>query len=72
MTPDIVSNIYVNNVTILNSENGPRIKTWAGASRGYGYVDQIVFSNFEHINNDSPLTIGMFIHNISRPLSEIL
>ncbi|KAF8909983.1 pectin lyase fold/virulence factor [Mucidula mucida] len=54
---DVVSNIYVNNVTIQNSENGPRIKTWAGANRGYGYVDQIVFSNFYHINNDSPLTI---------------
>ncbi|KAH8826827.1 pectin lyase fold/virulence factor [Flagelloscypha sp. PMI_526] len=54
---DIVRNVYVNNVTIQNSENGPRIKTWGGAGRGYGYVDQIVFSNFNHINNDSPLTI---------------
>ncbi|ESK87749.1 exopolygalacturonase [Moniliophthora roreri MCA 2997] len=54
---DIVQNIYVNNVTIENSENGPRIKTWAGANRGYGNVDQVVFSNFQHLNNDSPLTI---------------
>ncbi|EJD43049.1 hypothetical protein AURDEDRAFT_67118 [Auricularia subglabra TFB-10046 SS5] len=54
---DIVENIYVNNVHIQNSENGPRIKTWGGAKRGYGYVNQIVFSNFWHTNNDSPLTI---------------
>lgn len=56
---DIVRNVYVNNVTIQNSENGPRVKTWGGAGRGYGYVDQIVFSNFQHENNDSPITIGM-------------
>ncbi|KAH7098845.1 pectin lyase fold/virulence factor [Auriculariales sp. MPI-PUGE-AT-0066] len=54
---DIVEDIYVNNVTIQNSENGPRIKTWGGAGRGYGRVNQVVFSNFEHINNDSPVTI---------------
>ncbi|EIM80049.1 uncharacterized protein STEHIDRAFT_182885 [Stereum hirsutum FP-91666 SS1] len=54
---DIVRNVYVNNVTIQNSENGPRVKTWGGAGRGYGYVDQIVFSNFQHENNDSPITI---------------
>ncbi|KAJ7709547.1 pectin lyase fold/virulence factor [Mycena rosella] len=38
---DIVANVYVNNVTIRNSENGARI----------------VFSNFWHENNDSPITI---------------
>lgn len=54
---DVVENIYVNNVTIINSENGPRIKTWGGKGRGYGYVKQIVFSNFRHENNDSPITI---------------
>ncbi|KAJ7288894.1 pectin lyase fold/virulence factor [Mycena rebaudengoi] len=54
---DIVSNVYVNNVTIRNSENGARIKTWGGVGRGYGYVDQIVFSNFWNENNDSPITI---------------
>ncbi|KAJ6597236.1 pectin lyase fold/virulence factor [Mycena vulgaris] len=54
---DIVSNVYVNNVTIRNSENGARVKTWGGENRGYGYVDQIVFSNFFHENNDSPITI---------------
>ncbi|KZV85190.1 pectin lyase-like protein [Exidia glandulosa HHB12029] len=54
---DVVENVYVNNVHIQNSENGPRIKTWGGAGRGYGYVNQIVFSNFWHTNNDSPITI---------------
>ncbi|KAJ7137850.1 pectin lyase fold/virulence factor [Mycena epipterygia] len=54
---DVVSNVYVNNVTIRNSQNGARIKTWGGANRGYGYVDQIVFSNFYNENNDSPITI---------------
>lgn len=58
MGVDIVRNIFVNNVTIQNSENGPRIKTWGGANRGYGVVDNIFFTNFVHSENDSPITIG--------------
>ncbi|KAJ7448920.1 pectin lyase fold/virulence factor [Mycena latifolia] len=54
---NVVANVYVNNVTIRNSENGARVKTWGGVDRGYGYVDQIVFSNFYNENNDSPITI---------------
>ncbi|KAL0580551.1 hypothetical protein V5O48_001458 [Marasmius crinis-equi] len=54
---DIVRNIYVDNITMSNSENGVRIKTFAGERRGYGLVDNIIYTNFYNENNDYPITI---------------
>ncbi|KAG8744882.1 hypothetical protein FRC10_009252 [Ceratobasidium sp. 414] len=53
---DIVKNIYVDNVSMSNSENGVRIKTFAGQNRGYGVVENIVYTNFYNQNNDYPIT----------------
>lgn len=54
---DIVRNIYVDNISMSKSENGVRIKTFAGQNRGYGIVDNIIYTNFHNENNDYPITI---------------
>ncbi|CAE6457455.1 unnamed protein product [Rhizoctonia solani] len=54
---DVVRNIYVDNIWMGKSENGVRIKTFAGQNRGYGIVDNIIYTNFHNVNNDYPITI---------------
>ncbi|CAE6399532.1 unnamed protein product [Rhizoctonia solani] len=54
---DIVRNIYVDNIWMSKSENGVRIKTFAGQNRGYGVVDNIIYTNFHNVDNDYPITI---------------
>ena len=50
---DIVSDIYVSNLTMLNAQNGARIKVFAGsddpdseAGGGGGYVRNVTFKDF--------------------------
>ena len=50
---DIVSDIYVRNITMLNAENGARIKVFAGSDDpdsesggGSGYVRNVTFRDF--------------------------
>ncbi|KAF8761394.1 Glycosyl hydrolases family 28 [Rhizoctonia solani] len=50
---DIVRNIYVDNIWMSKSENG----TFAGQNRGYGVVDNVIYTNFHNIDNDYPITI---------------
>ena len=35
---DYIENAYIRNVTMLNAENGARLKSWAGEDVGYGIV----------------------------------
>ncbi|KZO90302.1 glycoside hydrolase family 28 protein [Calocera viscosa TUFC12733] len=60
---DIVSNVLVNNITMLNAQNGARIKVFGGnpspnstAGGGMGYVKNITYSNFFVNNTDFPIT----------------
>jgi len=60
---DIVANVYVNNITMLNAQNGARIKVFGGnaspnsiAGGGLGFVKNITFSNFFVNNTDYPIT----------------
>ncbi|PIA60871.1 hypothetical protein AQUCO_00300408v1 [Aquilegia coerulea] len=52
-----VSNIYVNNVFIKNSDNGVRIKTWQG---GMGSVAGIRFENVEMDNVKNCIIIDQY------------
>ncbi|KAG8852227.1 hypothetical protein FRB96_008873 [Tulasnella sp. 330] len=61
---DIVSNIYVNNITMANAQNGARIKVFpdnpnAGSviGGGTGFVKNITFANFFVQNVDNPILI---------------
>lgn len=61
---DIVQNVYVNNITMLNAQNGARIKVFPDNPNpnsvqggGIGHVRNITFSNFEVQNVDYPILI---------------
>ncbi|KAH7099562.1 pectin lyase fold/virulence factor [Auriculariales sp. MPI-PUGE-AT-0066] len=52
---DIVENVTVRNVNLTNASNGVRIKVWAGANRGSGRVNNILYENTRVNNVDNPL-----------------
>jgi len=62
---DIVANVFVNNITMRNAENGARIKVFGGspyanstAGGGSGYVKNITFQNFYVYNVDNPMYLN--------------
>jgi galacturan 1,4-alpha-galacturonidase len=61
---DLVTNVYVNNVTMANAENGARIKAFGGnasptstSGGGSGLVRNITFANMIMLNVDAPIVI---------------
>ncbi|KAI0642765.1 pectin lyase-like protein [Trametes meyenii] len=61
---DIVANVLVTNITMLNAQNGARIKVFGGnpsptstIGGGTGYVKNITFTNFHVQNVDNPILI---------------
>ncbi|KAJ4982576.1 glycoside hydrolase family 28 protein [Stagonosporopsis vannaccii] len=61
---DIIANILVKNVTMVNAENGARIKAFGGnpsststTGGGSGYVRNITFDDFTVQNVDLPIVI---------------
>lgn len=38
-----VKDVLIENVWLLNGDNGARIKSWAGPDVGYGFVDNVTF-----------------------------
>ncbi|KIM64371.1 glycoside hydrolase family 28 protein [Scleroderma citrinum Foug A] len=61
---DVVEHVHSINVTMINGENGARIKTFAGsadphsiAGGGSGYVRDVTFQNFQLTNINFPILI---------------
>ncbi|OJT08832.1 hypothetical protein TRAPUB_259 [Trametes pubescens] len=61
---DIVANVSVTNITMLNAQNGARIKVFGGnpspvstAGGGTGFVRNITFKDFHMVNVDNPILI---------------
>ncbi|KAL1949040.1 hypothetical protein VTO73DRAFT_10846 [Trametes versicolor] len=61
---DIVANVSVTNITMLNAQNGARIKVFGGnpspistAGGGTGFVRNITFKDFHMENVDNPILI---------------
>ncbi|KAI8972908.1 pectin lyase-like protein [Trametes punicea] len=61
---DIVENVYVSNITMLNAQNGARIKVFGGnpspnstVGGGTGHVRNITFKDFYVQNVDNPILI---------------
>ncbi|KAN0078074.1 polygalacturonase [Tylopilus felleus] len=59
---DIVANIYVKNISMINAQNGARIKVFGGspypnstAGGGTGYVQNATFEDFYVNNVDNPI-----------------
>ncbi|EIM80548.1 glycoside hydrolase family 28 protein [Stereum hirsutum FP-91666 SS1] len=54
---DIVENVTSTNITMTNTENGARIKAWAGPDVGSGIVKNITFDHFFETKVDNPIII---------------
>ncbi|KAH9941722.1 pectin lyase-like protein [Epithele typhae] len=65
METDIVANVSVTNVTMINAQNGARIKVFGGnpnpnstVGGGSGYVKNVTFTDFFVQNVDNPILIN--------------
>jgi galacturan 1,4-alpha-galacturonidase len=54
---DYISNAWIENVTLINGENGARLKAWAGNGAGYGYMDNITYKDIHVENTDHPVVL---------------
>lgn len=54
---DIVENVFATNIKMSKSQNGARIKAWAGANVGSGIVKNITFDGFAQSKVDNPVVI---------------
>ncbi|KAK1148428.1 hypothetical protein N8T08_009431 [Aspergillus melleus] len=61
---DIIEHAYIENVTLLNGQNGARLKAWAGEDVGYGRINNITYKNIRIENTDSPLVLDQCYFNI--------
>ena len=62
---DYIENAYVENVTMLNAQNGARLKSWAGPDVGYGYIRNITYKDFYVNNTDWPIVLDACYFNIN-------
>ncbi|KAL7266456.1 hypothetical protein RUND412_010998 [Rhizina undulata] len=62
---DIIENVYIENVTMLNAQNGARLKAWAGENRGYGRINNVTYKDFYVENVDYPLVLTQCYFNIN-------
>lgn len=62
---DIIENVYIENVWMLNSQFGGRLKTWAGPDVGYGYINNVTFKNFYNAGNQYAAYLDSCYFNVS-------
>lgn len=54
---DYIANAYIKNVTLLNGQNGARLKAWAGEGVGYGFIDNVTYEDV-YIENTVRVLLG--------------
>ena len=62
---DYIENAYIENVTMLNAENGARLKSWAGPNVGYGYINNVTYDGMYVENVDWPIVLDACYFNIN-------
>ncbi|KAF2757385.1 glycoside hydrolase family 28 protein [Pseudovirgaria hyperparasitica] len=62
---DYISNAYIKNVTLLNGQNGARLKAWAGPNVGYGYISNVTYEDVHIENTDNPIVLDQCYFNIN-------
>ncbi|KKK12823.1 hypothetical protein ARAM_001171 [Aspergillus rambellii] len=61
---DIIEHAYIENVTLLNGQNGARLKAWAGPNVGYGRINNITYKNIRIENTDHPVVLDQCYFDI--------
>ncbi|KAL4971489.1 putative exopolygalacturonase B [Aspergillus desertorum] len=61
---DIIEHAYIENVTLLNGENGARLKAWAGENVGYGRINNITYKDIYVENTDYPVVLDQCYFDI--------
>ncbi|KAF2488839.1 glycoside hydrolase family 28 protein [Lophium mytilinum] len=62
---DFISNAWLENITLLNGQNGARLKAWAGENVGYGYITNITYKDVHVENTDHPIVLDQCYFNIN-------
>ncbi|KAF1348778.1 glycoside hydrolase family 28 protein [Delphinella strobiligena] len=62
---DYISNAYIKNVTLLNGQNGARLKAWAGVDVGDGFIDNITYEDVYIENTDHPLVLDQCYFDVN-------
>ncbi|KAJ5609862.1 pectin lyase-like protein [Penicillium herquei] len=62
---DFIENAYMENLTLLNGQNGARLKAWAGPDVGYGRMTNITYRNVEIQNTDSPIVLDQCYFDVN-------
>ncbi|KAJ5432390.1 exopolygalacturonase B [Penicillium daleae] len=62
---DIIEHAYIENVTLLNGQNGARLKAWAGQDVGYGRINNITYRNIHIENTDMPVVLDQCYFDIN-------
>ncbi|KAJ5808673.1 hypothetical protein N7474_009942 [Penicillium riverlandense] len=62
---DIIENAHIENVTLLNGQNGARLKAWAGQGVGYGRINNITYRNIHIENTDNPVVLDQCYFDVN-------
>ncbi|OAK98543.1 glycoside hydrolase family 28 protein [Phaeosphaeriaceae sp. SRC1lsM3a] len=62
---DYISNAWLENITLINGQNGARLKAWAGPNVGYGYIDNITYKDVHIENTDAPIVLDQCYFNVN-------
>jgi galacturan 1,4-alpha-galacturonidase len=62
---DYISNAWIENVTLLNGQNGARLKAWAGPNVGFGKIDNVTYKDLRVENTDAPIVLDQCYFNIN-------
>ncbi|KAK1752360.1 pectin lyase fold/virulence factor [Echria macrotheca] len=59
-----IRDVVIEDVWMLNGQHAARLKAWAGADAGYGFVDNVTFRNFWNANNEYTAFLDSCYFNI--------
>ncbi|CAI7639744.1 unnamed protein product [Penicillium glandicola] len=62
---DIIENVWIENVTLLNGQNGVRLKAWAGPDVGFGRINNVTYKDIHIENTDAPIVLDQCYFNIN-------
>ncbi|KAJ5129156.1 uncharacterized protein N7515_005195 [Penicillium bovifimosum] len=62
---DFIEHAWIENVTLLNGQNGARLKAWAGPNVGFGRINNITYKDIRIGNTDAPIVLDQCYFDIN-------